>query len=70
MLWSFDLVLDADSGDILDEILTNSEEKRKRRYKFGYFLLNFLFFISRAILLLWDFQISEVIITIISFMLW
>ena len=37
MLWSFDLVLDADSGDILNEILTNSEEKRKRRYKFGYF---------------------------------
>ena len=30
----------------------------------------FAFFISRAILLLWDFQISEVIITIISFILW
>ena len=36
---SFDSVLDADSGDIffLMEIVTNSEEKRKRRYKFGYF---------------------------------
>ena len=70
MLWSFDLVLDADSGDILNEILTNMKKKEKEDINLDFFLLNVLFFISRATLLLWDSQISEVIVTIISFMLW
>ena len=54
----------------LNGIVTKSEEKRKRRIQIWISLLNFVFFISCTILLLWDFQISEVLITIISFILW